>query len=488
MSLTYSGLSTYGKATLPSVENWGANMYIVKDPHKSIHTRKIEKVSDTNFMLNEQADSADRVSECISVYARGVNPFVSVNYSNQGNNTQGGGSLVGNSLGSGGQSYLPYRIMKDGAFRYPQKSKSELLALSRQARQTTSAFSQAGFADYTKKLMCPEEEYREIKKEMIKTDIRPTATYNLGSSVEHFDVKYVIKNPVKFDSHAGNTGVRTRDLTMTDVKEPLKQINTNHLNVFAETIKGSNFHTLSNDNSHFNTNKYIQENPLNVQVDSRKTRNIQSTPIEEISTTKYIQENPLNVQVDSRKTRNIQSTPIEEISTTKYIQENPLHANAQTQKTQNLQITPIDELFNTDKYGEMFTKESLNTSYDTVKTSYSKHENIHKDMDLQRRVLSTSVVSNKGENIHVRSQHEYQKEQKNNRPSTNASTNHGTTSIQQGFELTSRKAKLHPTLSLGQFEGKAQMPLQAQNNSFHIDDSERTIRNKKILEMQMNRH
>jgi hypothetical protein len=427
MSLTYSGLSTYGKSTLPSVESWGANMYIVKDPHKSIHTRKIEKVSDTNFILNEQGDSADRVSECISVYARGVNPFVSVNYSNQGNNTQGGGSLVGNSLGSSTQSYLPYRIMKDGAFRYPQKSKSELLPLSRQARQTTAAFSQAGFADYTKKLMCPEEEYREVKKEMIKTDIRPTATYNLGTAiVEPFEVKYVIKNPVKFDAHAGNSGIRTRDLTVTDVKEPLKQINTNHLNVFATTTKGSDFHTISNDTSHFNTTKYIQENPL--------------------------------------------------------------HANASTQKSQNLQITPIDELFNTNKYGEMFTKEALNTSYDTVKTSYLKDENIHKDMELQRRVLATSVVANKAENIHVRNQHEYQKEQKNNRPNTNASTNFGTTSIQQGFELNSRQAKLHPTLSLGNFEGKAQKPLLFQNSDVQIGDSERNVRNKKILEMQMNRH
>lgn len=458
MSLTYSGLSTYGKSTLPSVESWGSNMYIVKDPHKSIHTRKIEKVSDTNYMLNEQENSADRVSECISVYARGTNPFVSVNYSNQGNNTQGGGSLVGNSLGSSTQSYLPYRIMRDGAFRYPQKNKFELLPLSRQARQTTTAFTQAGFADYTKKLMCPEEEYREVKKEMIKTDIRPTATYNLGTAiVEPFEVKYVIKNPVKFDAHAGNSGVRTRDLTTTDVKEPLKQINTNHLNVFATTSKGSDFHTISNDTSHFNT-------------------------------TKYIQENPLYVNAQTAKTRNIQSTLIEEISTTKYIQENPLHADATTQKSQNLQITPIDELFNINKYVEMFTKDALNTSYDTVKTSYLKDEKIHSDLDLQRRVLATSVVANKTENIHVRNQHEYQKEQKNNRPNTNASTNFGTISIQQGFELNSRQAKLHPTLNLGGFEGKAQKPLLFQNSDTQIGESERNIRNKKILEMQMNRH
>jgi hypothetical protein len=456
MSLTYSGLSTYGKTTLPSVENWGANMYIVKDPPKSIHTRKIEKVSDTNFILNQQADSADRVSECISVYARGTNPFVSVNYSNQGNNTQGGGSLVGNSLGAGGQSYLPYRIMKDGAFRYPQKTKEELLPLSRQARQTTKAFTQAGFADYTKKLMCPEDEYREVKKEVLKTSIRPTATYNIGTPiVEPFEVKYVIKNPVKFDAQAGNTGIRTQDLTTTVVQEPLKNIQ-NSLNVNVNTIKGSNTHTYTTDLSHFNT-------------------------------TKYIQENPLYVSAQTQKTRNIQSTPIEEISTTKYIQENPLHASAQTQKSSNLQITSIDEIFNTEQYGDAYTRTALNTSYDTVKTGFTKEDSIHNDMELQRRVISTSAFTNKGENIHVRNEHEYQKEQKNNRPMTNASTNYGTTSIQQGFELNSRDAKLHPTLSLGQFEGKAQKPLVNQNSDFKINNNERQIRSQKILEMQLER-
>ena len=456
MSLTYSGLSNYGKTTLPSVENWGANMYIVKDPPKSIHTRKIEKVSDTNFILNQQADSSDRVSECISVFARGVNPFVSVNYSNQGNNTQGGGSLVGNTLGAGGQSYLPYRIMKDGAFRYPQKNKEELLPLSRQARQTTAAFTQAGFADYTKKLMCPEEDYREVKKEVLKAEIRPTATYNIGTpTVEPFEVKYVIKNPVKFDSQAGNTGVRTRDLTTTVVQEPLKNIQ-NTLNVNANTVKGSNTHTYTTDLSHFNTSKYIQENPLYTSAQTQKSRNIQITPIEEINTTKYIQENPL-------------------------------HASAQTQKSRNIQITPIDEIFNIEQYGDTYTRTALNTSYDTVKTGFTKEDSIHNDMELQRRVISTSASTNKGENIYIRNQHEHQKEQKNNRPMTNASTNYGTTSIQQGFELNSRDAKLHPTLSLGQFEGKAQKPLVNQNSDFKINNTERQIRSQKILEMQMER-
>ena len=38
--LSYSGITNYGKATLPSVDSWGTNMNILKDPPKSITTRK----------------------------------------------------------------------------------------------------------------------------------------------------------------------------------------------------------------------------------------------------------------------------------------------------------------------------------------------------------------------------------------------------------------------------------------------------------------
>ena len=47
MSISYSGLSNYGKATLPSVDTWGTNMNILKDPPKSIQTRRIDRVGQT---------------------------------------------------------------------------------------------------------------------------------------------------------------------------------------------------------------------------------------------------------------------------------------------------------------------------------------------------------------------------------------------------------------------------------------------------------
>ena len=86
MSISYSGLTNYGKATLPSVESWGTNMNILRDPPKSIMTRRIDKVGETSSITELIDGSGNRNCEAISLYARGINPFVSVDYGNAGNN------------------------------------------------------------------------------------------------------------------------------------------------------------------------------------------------------------------------------------------------------------------------------------------------------------------------------------------------------------------------------------------------------------------
>ena len=83
-AITYSGLRNYGKTSLPSVESWSQNMNILKDPPKSIHTRRIDKTGTTSSRTVMIDESGDRASGCINVYARGVNPMVSVSYNNNG--------------------------------------------------------------------------------------------------------------------------------------------------------------------------------------------------------------------------------------------------------------------------------------------------------------------------------------------------------------------------------------------------------------------
>ena len=125
--LSYSSLINSGKVTLPSVDDWSSNLNIMKDPPKSIMTRRRDKVGENSDML-KMIDNSDRSSEAILRFARGVNPSVSVSYSNNGLSTQGFNNL---------QSKLPYTINKDGDFKPPVQAPQDLLPLSRLPRNTT---------------------------------------------------------------------------------------------------------------------------------------------------------------------------------------------------------------------------------------------------------------------------------------------------------------------------------------------------------------
>ena len=58
--LSYSGISNYGKVTLPSVEAGLGSMNILRDPPKSIMTRRIDKVGETSS-ITEMIDLSETV-------------------------------------------------------------------------------------------------------------------------------------------------------------------------------------------------------------------------------------------------------------------------------------------------------------------------------------------------------------------------------------------------------------------------------------------
>jgi hypothetical protein len=219
MSISYSGLTTYGKVTLPSVEGWGTSLNIVKDPPKSIHTRRINKVGETS-MITEDIDAArDRACEAIRVYARGTNPAVSVMYTNQG---MAGGSCKGegssanttnSGLCSNTQASLPYKIMKDGAFRPPVFTQEQLLPLSRQPRAKTCANTIPNLADYTKRILaCGNADQTKETRSTIITYAassgvakRRTATLDEAQS---YDIKYNIQNPLQASVRTNEVNAR----------------------------------------------------------------------------------------------------------------------------------------------------------------------------------------------------------------------------------------------------------------------------------------
>lgn len=170
--LSYSGLTTQAKVTLPSVESWGTNMNILRDPVSSIQTRRIDKVGQTQNILLEQDDSGDRIAECIQVYARGVNPMVSVSYDNASNNA---GALKANISGIG-QSSLPYKVQ---VVRPPVARQEDILPLSRLNRVWNHAESNPVFPFYKNARECNTASKSLIQEQrMIRGDIPEHAINN----------------------------------------------------------------------------------------------------------------------------------------------------------------------------------------------------------------------------------------------------------------------------------------------------------------------
>jgi hypothetical protein len=290
-------------------------------------------------------------------------------------------------------------------------------------RTNTEAFTKKGFVDFTKKLMCPGGNYREVKKSTIKASIRPTATYKMNTHiVEPFEVKYVIKNPVKFDTHAGVSGMRTQDVTIQDVQEPTKEINTTP--IYAEDVyasHGSGATVRYVDHSHMDTDRYIQDT---------------------------------------------------------------LHSSVQSKMSQSIQLTSIEDIFDVD----IHTKDAMNISYTPLRTGHTKEDRIHKDLELQRRVLATTMATNKQRNIYARPQHEHQAIQKRNRPLAHVATNRGTIQRQSSMDLNSREYTLKPTLNAGGMTGRGSMPHHQQNSDVRLGETMQHARNRRVMEMQAERH
>jgi hypothetical protein len=196
MSISYSAIRGHGtgSVTFPSVESWGASMNIMKDPPRSIHTRRKDKVGSTSSITEDIDAATDRAAESIRVYARGSNPAVSVMYTNQGGDGRhmGSGSNNARNFGKTAPS-LPYKIMRDGAFRPPVLTQRELMPLSRQPREATSVQGRAGFADWTKSLAVRGEakDLRQVKNTLMNTSTTGTKGIKRVRPMEApYEIKY----------------------------------------------------------------------------------------------------------------------------------------------------------------------------------------------------------------------------------------------------------------------------------------------------------
>jgi hypothetical protein len=463
MSISYHGVVGFGsgKTTLPSVESWGSNMNLLRDPPKSITTRKIDKVGETSDITQMIDNAGDRICEAIQVYARGVNPMVSVSYDNYGNN---GGQKAGNvsssgmNINGGGakQAYLPYRIMDGGAFRPPIRDQRDLLPLSRLPRTATSSFTKPGFADFSKKALMPSvengKEYRTIKKDVIKAEIRPTAVYQIETPIaENYEVKYVIKDPLHV---SGFSGI-----------EPTAKFN-----------------------GEFSLQTKINNNPLHIDKQINKKGNkTERVEFEKFNSEKYIQ-NTLHTDTTVNKSRNVSALPIDEsyyVNTDNYTQQ-PLHADANVNKNRNITVLTPDEMFNNDTSRKI--KNAVVIDYETAHTGYEKYEYIHKDIELERSLPQYNAQTSATYNIHKNLEnHKTEREYTPNRPHTTAHTNMGG-SI--GIDvISSRNYNLRPTISAGGFNPTpSSVPMSYKENSIQELDGEKTKLRRSVYEMQQDRN
>ena len=444
--LSYSGLVNHGKVSLPSVSGWGTNLNILRDPPKSIKTRKIDKVGDTNLIIDDIEAGSDRICEAINVYARGVNPSVSVSYSNNGSN---GGRRSGG-ITNMRSAKPPIQIMKDGAFRPPIRLQQDLLPLSRQNRLKTEIAPTPGFADFTKvvKKCGDASNTKEVKNNLLNVNSVPTKTYKLTPGVkENFEIKYVIQPSI---TNNVKTGVRGTDITQLVVKEPTKELN--RYNIHADLITNkTDINNYVSNNGEISKDNYIQDQLVSDVTLNKTDINNYVSNNGDISKDNYIQDQLVSDVTLNKTDLRHNTTSLNDIAgvTNIPVFENIIHTDASSGL----------------KYGE--------------KVKY-----LHEDLTLDKNLPIYSSTTNHGDSRVSKIKHDYLNsvELSKNNPNYSFTTN----SAKQGnYVNVDRKANLRPRLEYGGFHNNSSKPMPAENveNLFysnHIDSnnlSKKTLRN-----------
>jgi len=412
---SYSALNNRGKVTLPSVEGYG-DLNILKDPPKSIHTRRIDKVGDTSEITSMRDDSGDRSCEAISVYARGVNPSVSVSYSSEGNN---GGNRSSGIDGGGCQTSQPYyshTVARDGAFRPPAWRSEDLYPRSRLPRLFTEANTNKQDIDYARgRMQCGEaKDYRQVKTETLRGEIRPTVRYKVNTQIkEPFEIKYAIQPLIRTSA---NSGTRTLDVTSQFVQTPKHAIQGDNMHVFAQTKASENrhvntsvFHTdpfiqdsnvfsaesnpsrsMHVNNSVFHTDKFIQDsNVFSAESNPSRSMHVNNSVF---NTDKFIQDANVH-DASTNPSRNVYVNN-SKVSTGKFIQDTNTH-QVNTNPSPGLNVTAIDQVVD---LSDMHTKDALNVSYTTQASGSGGGTIDQVERHLERRLPQHSATTNRVDN------------------------------------------------------------------------------------------
>lgn len=472
--LSYSSIVNSGKVTLPSVETWGTNMNIQRDPPKSIMTRRRDKVGENSDML-KMIDNSDRSSEAILRFARGVNPSVTVSFSNNGGSLQNYGNQ---------QARLPYTINKDGDFHPPVHAPQDLLPLSRLPRNITSAVTNPTLPHFGKEL--PNSRNTTVTsalKKIISSQVVATKRYFKQKPFqEAFETNYMIQPVLK---KSATSSISTTDRTQLNVQQPTKEVNNDVLNVFANSNVSDNYKYIG-ENNNLDTTRFLQDPnahsvftnlhdvkggvPFESDLSNGKTKDYTlieyTTPLNSNGQTKYIQENfelDRNLPLYASQTNNMGLN-----NGITY-----LHNNIELQKT----------LPNYESRTNIVSNNSKSMSYlhddlqlDRVLPLYNTKSNIkgtgeynnyiHKDLELQRTLPEYQSKTNIKETTQKTLEHEYMKELDRKSYLSNMSTNNNGNGENN---ITNRDYILDDKLQYGEFMSPGNIPTFERNQDINMN-------------------
>ena len=449
MSLSYSGIigNKGNKGSVTSVESWWTNNNILKDPPKSIMTRRIDKVNQDGGINEMYYHSGDRFAENISLYARGVNPMVSVEYGNNSNamNTQTGNVTKGNS------AKLPYRIMNAGAFRPPQLRQEQLLPLSRQPRLATQVVTNREFKDYSKSAVCDQQPkcYRQVKNETVEGYIAPTKSFKVQMPTkEHFVVKYIVDDPTYAEAF---TNKNSRANLQIDNKEPLRQA-MKEINQysFSTKVRGGEAQ------NYIHKDMELERNMPFFDTETNKSSTYKTTLTAEHNL--MLEKNIPEHNMISNKQRNIHT--VIDTDNEFILEKNLPEHNMISNKHRNIHT-------NIDADGELILEKNMPNHTMVANKQRNIHTNIDADGEiiLEKNMPNHTMASNLSDNRYVRIEPEHTRVSKDTTPYSTVISN-SNSNIKRKLEL-NRDVNLPATLNVGGVSGSVGIPQQYRNVNYN---------------------
>ena len=471
--LSYDCLTSSRKVTLPSVEDWGTNLNILKEPKKGIFTKKKEKVGDTNKALLEAEKAYDRIEEVINVYPRGVNPMVDISYNNYGSN--GSKTTSFKNLNTG--TRLPY---KEEILR-PEIDLNANIPLSRIPYKSQTVKTNPSASKFINEMSLP-----ELKKSVNTTILNPKGHFNKKFIKE---TPFVFTNDSKKEIHEDilttNLNVGKMQSTVGTFQSKIEHIDpkfydTNKTNYSMNIGKKG----LYNKNGSFNKNldNTINENNLTMTVNSSKaTSNIQKN-IHNTSSRKEAENQKLLPSYYTKKTfcvdkNTFEQKPEKEIRTnidhysiygnkkSAYLKYDRNNSNVQLRDAMNMTVNS-NKSKNIYKSGitnsaleNIKTKDNIVTSGRTNKTYLSQQKWMNDGPQLEKKTVNVTINTNENKIIDKKTTYDIQdnKYQKvlNNKGSVGSFLPKPTATMKQIEHLDySKTKKIGSRINLNDFQSR----------------------------------